>query len=181
LTWGQEIPVDEKARESGDRTPNTQTASAYEKEKNGPFSFFKVFSGNPGRAALYSAILPGAGQAYNKKYWKVPIVLAAEGTAIGFIVYNQQKYRNWRLAHRLMSEGELPGGYLGATTPSQARLVRDQWAQRRDYAIIGTVAIHIIQIADAFIHRHLIEFDVSDDLSFNAFTNGQSLMVTVSF
>lgn len=148
--------------------------------KESPFSFFKAFSGNPGKAALYSALIPSAGQVYNKNYWKVPVVLAAEGTALFLVFDNARKFRAWRQGHIDLSDGTLTS-FRGATTPGQARRQRDQFQQFRDFAIIGTVAIHIIQIADAFIHRHLVEFDVSDNLSFSAFTTGQSFTMVMTF
>ena len=149
-------------------------------DKVGNFGILKAFSGNPGKAALYSAIIPSAGQIYNKNYWKVPIVLAAEGTAIFLIIDNGKNFREWRQAHIEFAAGERTE-FRGATTTSQARRVRDQFEQFRDFSIIGTAAIHLIQIADAFIHRHLIEFDVSDDLSINAFSNGQSFSMVLTF
>jgi hypothetical protein len=148
--------------------------------KESPFGFFKMFSGNPGKAALYSAIMPSAGQLYNKNYWKVPLVLAIEGTAIYLIIDNTSNFKAWRQGHIDLDAGRITS-FRNATTASQARLARDQWRQWRDFAIIGTAAIHLIQIADAFIHRHLVEFDISDDLSLNAYTTGQSIGVVLTF
>ena len=147
---------------------------------DGPFAFFKVFSGNPGKAALYSAIIPGAGQLYNKNYWKVPVVLAAEGTALFLVFNNHSNFRAWRQAHIDFAAEDITF-FRGATTTSQARLVRDRFEQNRDFAIIGTVAVHLIQIADAFIHRHLVEFDISEDLSINAFSTGQGFSLVMTF
>ena len=148
------------------REEATVVTQSVDSEAPGPFEFMKIFSGNPGKAALYSAILPGAGQLYNKNYWKIPIALAAEGTAIGFLIFNQRAYTRWKNAHLGFVNGTIQIPYRGATTASQARSQRDRFKQLRDQTIIATVAVHLIQVADAFIHRHLIEFDVSDDLSF---------------
>lgn len=163
------------AQESQDSTSLTEKAAPKKK-----IGMLDMFTGNPGRAALYSALLPGAGQAYNKKYWKIPLVLAAEGTAIGFIIYNNRTYQDWRDAHIAMSaDPTLTFG--GATTPGQAKSQRDKFEGWRDNTILATAAIHLIQIADAFVNRHLMEFDVSDDLSFSIKTNGLSYGLVVTF
>ncbi len=175
---GQVVPETDKTS-TIEGTP-TATVDGLAQDKGSPFGFFKMFSGNPGKAALYSALVPSAGQLYNKNYWKVPFVLAAEGTALYLIIDNSSNFRAWRQAH-IDFDAERITSFRNATTTSQARLARDQWQQWRDFAIIGTVAIHLIQIADAFIHRHLVEFDVSDDLSLNAYTTGQSIGMVLTF
>jgi len=135
-----------------------------QKEFNGPLS---MFSGNPGRAALYSLVIPSAGQFYNKKYWKIPLVLAAEGTAIGFLVYNQRIYNEWNDALlQISAVPPLIPEYKGRNK-AEVRARRDTARQFRDYTIVAVAVVHLIQVADAFVNRHLIEFDVSDDLSFD--------------
>lgn len=139
-----------------------------------------MFTGNPGKAALYSAILPGAGQAYNKRYWKIPLVLGAEGTAIGFIVYNNQKYKDWKQAHILMTNNEI-SEYRGARTAGQAKKQRDTFEGWRDNSIIALGVIHLVQIADAFVNRHLMEFDVTEDLSLSFKSNGLNYSLVFQF
>lgn len=129
----------------------------------GPLS---MFAGNPGRAALYSLVIPGAGQFYNKKYWKIPLVLAAEGAAIGVLIFNVDRFNAWDRA--LREELEDPSSH--DRTAQEIIAVRDQARKQRDYSIVAVTLVHIIQIADAFVHRHLIEFDVSDDLSIDVGT-----------
>lgn len=145
------------------------------KEFKGPMS---MFAGKPGRAALYSLVLPGAGQFYNKKYWKVPFVWAAEGVAIGILVYNIRGYRKWNQAlSDIYSDpiifNPLNVNNQGITrTPNEVLNQRNKIKKYRDYSIISVTLIHLIQVADAFVNRHLIEFDVSDDLSFEIGTPG---------
>lgn len=135
-----------------------------EPKKASPFAVLKMFSGNPGKAMLYSALLPGAGQIYNNRLWKAPIVWGIEGTAIGILIHNQNKYKLWKSAHaQLVADQSI--SINGTNSPATALAQRDKWENNRDYAIIGLAAVHLIQMMDAFINRHLIEFDVSDDLS----------------
>ena len=150
-----------------------------EKTFKGPIS---MFAGNPGRAALYSLLVPGGGQFYNKKYWKIPLVLAAEGAAISVLVNNIKIYNRWDKAF-MDSIANIPNPFSEGRSTSEILDVRNSARKNRDYAIVGVVIVHIIQVADAFVHRHLIEFDVSDDLSLDIGLPSQNLGVglTVTF
>lgn len=129
-----------------------------------------IFAGRPGRAALYSLILPGAGQAYNKKYWQVPIVWAGVGTAGAFMVGNGRQYRGFRDAYRERLIADLEDrdpmdDYVGKfSTPSLLNL-RDQSNRYRQMSIFIFALAWIANSAQAFVGAHLKEFDVSDDLS----------------
>ncbi len=122
----------------------------------------------PGRAALL-AIVPGAGQAYNKKWWKIPVVWGAIGTALYFEVDNVKQYRELRDNYELLVDGdpntnptEPPYDQLDAVSMKN---YRDQW---RRYVEINSLVLgflYLMQIADAYVDAHLNRFDVSDDLS----------------
>ncbi len=68
-------------------------------------SFDELDPLSPSKAAFYSAVFPGAGQAFNKKYWKIPIVYAAIGTSIYSYNFNQKKYWNYRNAYKSRKAG----------------------------------------------------------------------------
>lgn len=159
-----------------------QPSEEQEIKKESPFAIFKMFSGNPGKAMLYSAVLPGAGQIYNKRWWKAPIVWGIEGTAIGILAYNQNQYQAWKKGHAQLVSGAITS-FGNTSSPATALKKRDLWENNRDYAIIGLIAVHLIQMTDAFINRHLIEFDVSDDLSidFNPINPYPGLNLVVHF
>lgn len=134
-----------------------------EKEDKG-YGIFSMFSGNPGKAALYSLILPGAGQAFNKRWWKVPLAVAAEGTVIYILQDNISLFKVWDDEWKGMVAGN------GATfnhrlSTDGVKTRRDNARQNKDYAWVALIGVHLIIAADAFVDRHLIEFDVSDDLS----------------
>lgn len=134
----------------------------------------------PGRAALYSAILPGAGQFYNKAYWKVPIVYAT-GAVLGyFLIDNNNRYQSYRIAliQRLDGDpttideyadhaflGVNNGETLGSTAVNNLKFRRDFYRRNRDLTILLSIGAHALQIAEAYVHAHLKEFDVSDDLA----------------
>lgn len=117
---------------------------------------------NPRKALLYSAILPGAGQVYNKKYWKVPLVYGGI-VGLGLVVdfYNQanNKYRNQLFT---ILNGQLPGP--GDLTEDQLRTIIDQSRRQRDYFMIFVGFFYILQMVDAHVDAHLKEFDVNPRL-----------------
>ena len=184
-TTAQKALPTTNTKESATQQPPTQP------EKN-PYGALKMFSGNPGKATMYSLIFPGAGQYYNsrseqwaitgkkRRLWKVPLVWAIEGTAIGILVYNQRTYKNWKEGHFQLATGEI-SNYQGITNPATTLAQRNQWEQNRDFAIIGLIAVHIIQSTEAFISRHLIEFDVSDDLSFSPISPYLGINLAINF
>lgn len=124
---------------------------------------------SPAKAAFYSAVLPGLGQAYNKSYWKIPVVYAALGVGTYFIVDNNKKYTDFRNEYkkRLNGTADLNDAYYGRIT--DAKLIEAQrYHQRyRDLSILITVGIYILNIVDANVDAHLLQFNVNDNLSFH--------------
>lgn len=129
-----------------------------------PYGIFDIFKGTSGKAGLYSLILPGSGQLYNKRYWKVPLFVGAEAGAIAILIYNIDVYNEWNDGYQAMANGTADNVF-GLTDISTVRTIRDSKRQNKDYAWIGLIAVHIITAADAFVDRHLIEFDVEDDIA----------------
>ena len=118
----------------------------------------------PSKAAFYSAILPGLGQAYNKKYWKIPIVYGAIGTGIYSYIWNNKKYHQYRDAYkrRLLGYTDDNFQYL-----DKDRLISAQkfHQKNRDLSALITGFIYILNIVDANIDAHLMQFNVNDNLS----------------
>lgn len=118
---------------------------------------------NPNKAAILSAILPGLGQVYNKKYWKVPIIYAGFGTFVFFINYNRKGYLEFKQAHI-----DFPNYHLNYDFPltlEQIDRAKDSFKRYRDLSIIGTAGFYLLQIIDATVDAYLFDWDVSDDLS----------------
>lgn len=145
-------------------------ADTIKKEKN--------LARDPKTAALLSAVLPGTGQLYNRKYWKAPIVYAAAGTATFFIVYNYKNYAHFRDAYimdydttdALQSE-YLPLDYTKTDwnyITSQERTYADRYQGWLEYSYIAFGAIYALQILDATVDAHLSTFDVGPDLTLRA-------------
>lgn len=118
----------------------------------------------PAKAAFYSAILPGLGQAYNKKYWKVPLAIGAVTGGILFYDYYNDRYNSYRDAYKMRLAG-LEDEYYGRI--SDEGLVRAQKTLRRskELTLIITIGIYVLNIIDANVDAHLQQFNVDENLS----------------
>jgi hypothetical protein len=118
----------------------------------------------PARAAFYSAIIPGLGQAYNKRYWKIPIVYGAIGTGVYFYTTNNKEYDRFRTAYKQRLKGlddEFKGQYSDATLINAQR----GFQRNRDLSLVISIGLYVLNIVDANVDAHLQQFNVNDDLS----------------
>lgn len=149
---------------------------------------------NPRIATYRSAILPGWGQATNKKYWKIPVVYAALGATTAIFFRNVKQYRESRDAYINASDGDPSNDYLIPQPyysikdqPERLRTFRNQVRQNVDYTVLFFILFWGLNVADATVDAHLKTFDVSDDLSLQirpgysqlAQTNGISLVLNI--
>ncbi len=152
----------------------------------------------PSKAAFYSAILPGLGQAYNKKYWKIPIVVGAIATGIVVHDFNNKQYNRYRDAFKRRLAGFTDDEFYGvdangnpANTPiiSDDALIRAQrqFRRNRDIATLITIGIYVLNIIDANVDAHLLQFNVDENLvmrphfQYNPMEDSSDLGVTVNF
>ena len=125
---------------------------------------------NPKVATLRSLIIPGWGQAYNKKYWKIPIVYGALGTTAGVFLYNLKTYRLLRKAVVYRSSGDttqyalVDPQFQGLSTES-IRIYRNAFRQNIDYSVLVFLVFWGLNVVDATVDAHLKAFDVSPDVS----------------
>lgn len=124
---------------------------------------------SPKKAAMLSAVLPGLGQVYNKKYWKVPVIYAGLGTLAYFAVNKQKNHIYYRdqLRAKLDDDPATIDEYPDATA-DQVLQVSESYRRNRDLLIIISAGVYVLNILDASVDAHLYTFDVSDDLSFRA-------------
>lgn len=128
---------------------------------------FKPLS--PAKAAFYSAVLPGLGQAFNKKYWKIPIVWAAIGSGVYFYHTNNNNFNRARTAYKLRIN-EKPDefdGLEGNIFLSKDALISAQksYKKDRDLSLLVTVGLYILQIVEASVNAHLLQLNVDSNLS----------------
>jgi hypothetical protein len=121
----------------------------------------------PAKAAFYSAILPGLGQAYNKKYWKIPLVYAGLGAGVYYYTWNQKKYHEFRDEYKRRLDGTSDPNHPIYGDVDNDRLIRaQQFHQRnRDLSALITAGIYILNIIDANVDAHLLQFNVNENLS----------------
>ena len=126
----------------------------------------KIQKFSPIKAGLYSAVLPGLGQFYNKKYWKIPIVWGAVGTGVGIAIWNDKNYRRYRNAFVAELNG-LPHEFSGIRGVDKDVLgnAQDRFKRQRDYAIGIAGLIYILNIVDAVVDAHLYEGRKDPDLA----------------
>ncbi len=125
---------------------------------------------SPSKAAFYSAIFPGMGQAYNKKYWKTPIVWGALAIPTYYYQLNNSDYKRYRRAYKLRKNGlqdEFTDSF-GNTSVSIETLetAQKQLKQNRDMSLLTGVILYVLQIVEASVNAHLIQFNTDDNLSF---------------
>lgn len=146
---------------------------------------------SPRKATIYSTILPGLGQAYNKKYWKIPLVYAGFAGIGYFIHWNNDNYKIMKTAYSDVVDSE-PDGPYGDDDPTNSYIYlrgyeyynlynitersnfktnlskqQNYYRRNRDLLIISFVGFYGLNIIDASVDAHLFDFDMSEDLSFN--------------
>jgi hypothetical protein len=120
---------------------------------------------NPNRAAILSAVLPGAGQAYNKQYWKIPLIYGGFVALGHYTRYNDRLYKSFRSAYAAETDVDPntvnPYPVSGDVLNFNSQILR----RDRDYLMIMTALFYLINIADAHISAHLHEFQINEALS----------------
>ena len=132
---------------------------------------------SPAKAAFYSAILPGLGQAYNKKYWKIPLVYGALGTGVYFYINNTQEYNRYRDAYKSRLAGfetdefyfDAQGNKLASPRVTTEGLQRGQkfYRRNRELSLLVLIGMYALNIIDANVDAHLLQFNVDENLSLN--------------
>lgn len=125
---------------------------------------------NPEKATLYSAILPGLGQAYNKKYWKIPVVYAGIGTIGYFAITNGNGYRDYRLAYDYQSGITTDVSddikvLAGKYSAENLITIRDYYRRNMELSWIIMALWYGLNIIDATVDAHFFEYDIGDDLT----------------
>ncbi|MDR1171679.1 MAG: DUF5683 domain-containing protein [Bacteroidales bacterium] len=143
-----------------------------------PLDSLDTYAGHsPAKAAIMSAVLPGLGQIYNRKYWKVPIVYAAVGISVGVFLKWQNEFSKYRRAYIDINDNDPYTNYFESLgLPSSAALTektqfitkrKDQLRTWRDWSIVAVVAAYALNIIDANVDAHLMDFNLDDNISLN--------------
>jgi hypothetical protein len=142
-----------------------------QEEKTAADSVF-IKKHSPIKAQLYSAIIPGLGQIYNRKYWKIPIIYGIGGAVIFSYFYNRDYYEDLNSAYVEVyymdpppTEYEFRGKIITYNIAGQLYREKERFRKYKDYALVGIAAVYLLNVIDAMIDAHFLEYDVSDDLS----------------
>ncbi len=146
---------------------------------------------SPKTSALMSTIIPGLGQVYNKKYWKVPIIYAGLGGLAYSINENQKKYSKYIEAYKFRIDGDsLTIDNYPRYSDDNLNTLQQYYKRFRNLSVIGFTILYVMNIVDASVDAHMFTFDVGDDLSFHIqptllnianaknYTTGLSLNIT---
>ncbi len=122
---------------------------------------------SPKKASLLSAVAPGAGQIYNRKYWKAPIVWAGLGVSIYFIQENTREYKRYKSNYIALVDGDptTVDEFNGRYSADQMLSVTNTYRKWRDLSYIAVGAVYVLNIIDASVDAHFVRFDVSPDLT----------------
>ena len=117
----------------------------------------------PKKAALYSAILPGAGQVYTKKYWKVPIIYGGLITSAYYINESNDFYQLYKSTYLNRLDGDFTDNLN--YSDSDLRTLTEHYRRNREVSALLFTLTYILNIVDASVNAHLFDYDVSEDLS----------------
>ena len=140
-------------------------------------SFGMEFAHSPAKAAIMSAVLPGLGQIYNKKYWKLPIVYAAVGVSAWIFIKWQNEFSRYRRAYIDINDQDpytnfhktlgFPLNYTDEQMRQPITKRKEMLRTWRDYSIVAVVAVYAFNIIDANVDAHLMDFSLDDNISLN--------------
>lgn len=123
---------------------------------------------SPTKAAVFSAALPGLGQAYNKKYWKIPVIYAGFSVITYFISSNTKEYRKYKEAYTYVASGDSTGidnDYVGRYDEQQLLSAKNFYRRNMELSYIVGVLWYVLNIVDASVDAHFFDYDISEDLS----------------
>ena len=141
----------------------------------------------PSRAAFYSAILPGLGQAYNKKYWKVPIAVGGIAAGIYFYQRNDKQYNRYRDAYKRRLAGFEDDEFFDRVTDGGLIRAQKTLKQNKELSLLITIGIYALNIIDANVDAHLLQYNMDENLAltphfqYNEKENSTDLGLTLNF
>ena len=123
---------------------------------------------SPKKAALLS-LIPGGGQVYNKKYWKVPIIYAGLIASAYYINDNNHQYKAYKKAYliRIDNDPNTTDEYVGQYSSNDLIVLIDFYRRNREISILCFVGVYILNIVDASVDAHLFDYDISENISLN--------------
>lgn len=148
ISFGQEIPLDSLSR----------------KER------IKIDPLTPSKAAFYSTVVPGLGQIYTRKYWKLPLIYGGLGVAGYYYFYQTGEMNKFRTAYKQRIRGDYSDEYTTKILLNEQLIKGMEFHKEyRDLAVLWFVGLYVLNIIDANVGAHLLQFNVDDSLSFKPY------------
>jgi len=142
----------------------SQSVTSPDNDLKAPLILNKKHS--PHKAAMYSALVPGLGQIYNERYWKLPIIYGAAGVLIYAFDFNNDRYNRYKNAYADMDAGKITS-FEGFTDKDVLLRLKDNYRRNCDLNVIIMAGVYLLNVVDATVDAHLFDYDISDDLSLN--------------
>ena len=124
----------------------------------------------PSKAAFYSSIIPGLGQVYTRRYWMIPIIYGGLGASAYYYNFNNKEMKKYRTAYKRRLAGYFDDEYT-EIIPENEKLLEGMKFHRRykDFSFMFLIGTYVLNIIDANVGAHLLQFNVSEDLSFEPY------------
>lgn len=149
----------------GDLKAAVDTGTVQKEFGQGFFAYSEDNLPIPKKSLIYSFVFPGMGQAYNRRWWKLPFVYGAVGGIIYAIDFNQSRYRSLRDCRVLKLAGETCEQPFDSFSDASLLSLRDTYDRYTQSSYMGALAVYGVIAIEAFVDGHLQSFDISDDLS----------------
>lgn len=120
---------------------------------------------SPAKAAFYSAVLPGLGQAYNKKWWKIPIIYGALGAEIYIYSQNNKEYKRYRNAYKRRLAGFEDDEFFGRVTTEGLERGQKFYRKNKEVTLLVIAGTYALNIIWANVTAHLLQYNIDEDLS----------------
>lgn len=127
---------------------------------------YDTLENRPNTASWYSAALPGLGQAYNNKFWKIPIIYGG-GLVVGYYInYNNQLYKQYRDGlYALIDQDDRTQPFNPNLSENDYRRATDYWRRNRDLLFLAALVLYAVNIVDAHVDAHLALFNIDEDIT----------------
>ena len=135
----------------------------------------------PKEVAIYSSIIPGSGQFINKKFWKIPIIYTCIGTCIYFASDNNKKYKYYKGEFLNRQNNSISNPELTNISSQDLIVLKDYYRRNRDVSYLFLALSYLINVIDSSVDRHLMTFDVNEDLSMSINNNYNSFFFELNF
>ena len=122
----------------------------------------------PNKATFMSSLVPGLGQYYNQKYWKIPIIYGGFTGLIYYASYNNYVYKKYRREYKWATDPDPNIQKKSKYPAANTERLKDTWRRYRDICFIGIGALYLLQVIDANVDAHFFDFTIDKDLSIKA-------------